>query len=423
MLLIHTQKVTSRVDYAFKHMCTRILGVKVEFTSVIERFIAHQGPKISYGKQPMGNEVFIHAHGLLTQEGFEDVDNSVYPWGDTIGLFPASEKSALSFDIFAASFYLLTRYEEYIPHLKDELGRFPAEESLAFRENFLNRPVVDIWAYRFKALLLERFPDINIVERKHELHHLVAVSMPYAYANRGFFRKFSGFFRDLGKLRLKRTVARIKVLLKLRKDPFDTFDWIINAIKLSKARLSVFFLLGEGYSYREDINTRRENYRLLVKLVGDYTEVGLLFSYHSLGKEERLKEERKDIEELTHRELECAMNDQLVVNLPHFYRSLLEVEVYRDMTMVYRNKLGFRAGTCTPFLFYDLDYEIKTPLVIHPLAGCTSVLDGMTAGEKEKEINDLREQVKAVNGTFSLMFTNHDFTEDKKFLKQIFTEF
>ena len=150
MLLIHTQKVTSRVDYAFKHICTRILGVKVEFTSVIEQFIAHQGPKISYGKQPMGNELFIQAHGLLTQEGFDDVDSSVQPWGDTIGLFPASEKSALPFDIFAASFYLLTRYEEYIPHLKDELGRFPPEESLAFKENFLDQPVVDIWAYRFK---------------------------------------------------------------------------------------------------------------------------------------------------------------------------------------------------------------------------------------------------------------------------------
>lgn len=422
MLLIHTQKVTSRIDYAFKHICTRILGVKVEFTSVIEQFIAHQGPKISYGKQPMGNEVFIHAHGLLNQEGFEDVDSTVYPWDETIGFFPAIERSVIPFDIFAAAFYLLTRYEEYVPHLKDALGRFPAEESLAYKEKFLKQPVVDIWAYRFKELMLERFPDMTFTDRSYEVHHLVAVTTPFAYANRGFFRNFSGFFRDLGKFRFKRMVSRSKVLLKLRKDPFDTFNWMINTIKRSKGRLSVFFLLGEGYTYREDINSRRENYRLLVKLVGDYTEVGLLFSYHSLGNEARLKEEKKTIEELTHRELKCALNDQLVVNLPHNYRTLLEVEVNKDMTMVYENQLGFRAGTCTPFLFYDLDHEIKTPLVLHPVAGCTTALKGLTTGEREHEIHQLRDQVKAVDGTLSLLFTNRDFNEENRFLRQLFTE-
>lgn len=136
MLLIYTQKVTPRIDYIFKHLCTRILGLKVEFTATIEVFISHQGPKLSYGKQPLGNELFIQSHGLLTVQGFEDVEIVVKPWKQSIGFFPTSEKSALPFDIFAASFYLLSRYEEYLPHVKDPLGRFPASESLAYREGF-----------------------------------------------------------------------------------------------------------------------------------------------------------------------------------------------------------------------------------------------------------------------------------------------
>ena len=126
MLLIYTQKVTPRIDYSFKHICTRILKIPVDFTTTIEEFIAYQGPKISYGKQPLGNEVFIYAHGLLTQQGFEDVEISVRPWGETVGFFHATEKSSIPYDIFAAAFYLLSRYEEYLPHVKDELGRFPA---------------------------------------------------------------------------------------------------------------------------------------------------------------------------------------------------------------------------------------------------------------------------------------------------------
>ena len=65
MILVYTQKMTPRIAYVFKHMCTRILGVEVHFTSVIEELIAHSGPKLSYGKQPMGNELFLQSHGLL----------------------------------------------------------------------------------------------------------------------------------------------------------------------------------------------------------------------------------------------------------------------------------------------------------------------------------------------------------------------
>ena len=34
--------------------------------------------------------------------------------------------------------------------------------------------------------------------------------------------------------------------------------------------------------------------------------------------------------------------------------------------MGYPDTIGFRASTCTPFLFYDLDFEVQTPLMIHP---------------------------------------------------------
>lgn len=422
MLLIHTQKLTSRLDYVFKHVCTRILGVKVQFATVIEDFIAHQGPKISYGKQPMAKELFFNSHGLLSQLGFEDLEIVVYPWGESVGFFPASKKSALPFDIFSASFYLLSRYEEYMPHLKDELGRFPATESLAFKEKFLQQPLVDIWAYYFKEVLVQHFPDMEFSNKQFEQHHLVEASQPFAYGQRGFLRNFSGFIRDLGNFRIKSIFERSKVLVHLRKDPFDTFNWIMNTTKRTGSKLSVFFLLGEGYSFWEDINSKREKYKLLVKLVGDYTEVGLIFSYHSQGDEERQKLEKIQMEELTHRKLCSSLNDRFLVNLPHNYRNLLELEIENDMTMLYEDYLGFRASTCTPFLFYDLDYEIKTPLIVHPVAGATTALKDRKKGEKESEVYHLRDSVKKVNGTFSLWYSNRDFTSNQVFWRRFFSE-
>lgn len=422
MLLIHTQKITPRLDFAFKHICTRILGIKVQFTSVIEIFISHQGPKLSYGRQPMGNELFIHSQGLLTQRGIEAMEIAVQPWRGSIGFFEVSEKSALPFDIFSATFYLLSRYEEYLPHLKDRLGRFPAEESLAFQEEFLQQPVVDIWAFRFKEVLLEHFPTTQFTNRSFERHHLVEATQPFAYSQRGFLRNFIGYFRDLVNLRMRSFFRRGRVLLKLRKDPFNTFSWMMNIVKKSDAKISVFFQLGDGFSFLEGINSKRRKYRMLVKFVGDYTEVGLIFSFHSLPHYELLKVEKQQMDELTHRKLRSSMNDQLLVDLPNSYRNLLELEVEKDVSMVYEDHLGFRAGTCTPFLFYDLDYEIKTPLIIHPLAGTTSALKSFTKAEMESEIYRLFNSVESVNGTFSLLFSNRDFTPKQVFWKRFFSE-
>ena len=123
MLLIYSLKITQRITYIFKHICFRILGVEVNFTNVIEDFMAYSGPKLSYGKKKLGDELFIQSTELLMQDGFESIDITVKDWGETKCFFAVGKNSSLPFDIFAASFYLLSRYEEYLPQVKDEKGR------------------------------------------------------------------------------------------------------------------------------------------------------------------------------------------------------------------------------------------------------------------------------------------------------------
>jgi len=424
MLLIYTQKVTPRIDYSFKHICTRVLKLQVNFTTKIEEFIAHQGPKISYGKQPLGNEVFVYAHGLLEQEGFEDIDINVRPWNATKGFFQATEKSALSYDIFAASFYLLSRYEEYLPHVKDELGRFPASESLAYKEGFLRQPIVDLWAYEFKEVLKAAFPDLLFPKNEMIIHNVIEAKRPYEFLQRGVLRNILGFGGDLWKLKIGRFFQRIRVLLGLRKDPYDTFSWILNNVRTSSSKLTVFFLLGEAYSYREDFNTTRQKFKKLVKYVADYCEVGLMFSFYAVKEYEELKKERFQLEEMTHRTLVSATNDRQIVDLPLVYRNLVELEVKRDFTMFYYNEIGFRAGTCTPFLFYDLDYEIKTPLEIQPVIGKSLALTLGKEKDTEGLISRVFDTVKKVNGTFTFFFSNRDFEQirENKTWRYLFSE-
>jgi hypothetical protein len=165
-------------------------------------------------------------------------------------------------------------------------------------------------------------------------------------------------------------------------------------------------------------------FKLLVKFISDYKEVGLIFSSDRLVDYEKVKKEKERMEDITNRILRSSMNAHYIVNLPAIYRNLVELEVEEDFTMVYENKVGFRAGTCTPFLFYDLDSETKTPLIIHPLAFTTSAFEKKYDSEINKTCNMLYDAVDQVNGTFSVVFSNRDFTssEKNKTWRSIFSE-
>ena len=423
MLLIYSLKTTQRISYIFKHICTRILGVEVDFTSQLEEFISYTGPKISYGKKPLGNELFLQSYGLLTQQGFEDVEVVVKNWSETKGFFSVGKLSALPFDIFSASFFLLSRYEEYLPHVKDEKGRFLASESIALKEGFLQQPIVDIWAYKLKDLLSETFPELSFPLKKMKVHTIINASQPFAYKNKGFLRSFSGYIKDASKLKFRAILHRTGALFGFKEDPFNTFNWLIENVKSINNKITVFFLIGESIKFEEGVNSKRKVYKLLVKNISDYKEVGLVFSKESLSDILALKEEKEKMEAITNRNLLKAMNDDYLVSLPDNYRNLIELEVEEDFTMVYENVLGFRASTCTPFLFYDLDYEIVTPLLINPIAATTEAFRSLKKKNRMKLFNELLTSVKRVNGNYSVIFTNKDFSymEQDKIWKTMFS--
>lgn len=424
MLLIFTQKPTSRLTYVFKHIFTRILGVEIDFTSSIETFVAHSDEKMSYGKQPMGNELFFQSEGLLEQQGIESADINVKAWDETSCFFAVSSRSALPYDIFAASFYLLSRYEEYLPHVKDELSRYPASESLGYKHDFLKQPVIDIWAYKLKLTLKEVFPSLIFPTKKMEIHSVIEASQPFAFAQKGLFRNLLGYVSELVKFRMKSALKRSQVIFGLRKDPYNTFNWIIASTKTSVAKVTIFFMLGDALVFSEGLSKHRKKFKSLMKYVSDYKELGLLFSPSALHEYELLKTEKKKLEEITNRTLLSTMNAQFLVHLPDVPRHLVELEVKRDFTMAYRNAIGFRAGTCTPFLFYDLDFEVKTPLEMHPVAAATIAMKHMEETEIEGAIHSLFNEVNTVKGTFTMRFSNRDFAEKMhgKMWRRIFSE-
>ena len=423
MLLVYTHKISPRLKYVFKHVCTRVLGVEVSFTTKIEAFIAHDSLKMSYTKQQLGNEFFIKSHEILFEQGLSDIDINMHDWGITKCFFYLGEKSAMPFDIFSASFYLLSRYEEYLPHVKDEYGRFTATESLAYKKGFLHQPVVDIWAYKFKDALQKQFPVFDFPKRTYQIKPIIDVPSAYNYKLKGIMRTFGGAIKDVSRFRLKRLYTRFTVLLGLRHDPFDTFKYLINRQKNTRFKFLFFFLIGGYSTYDKGINPNKKQFVSLIKHIGDYSKVGLKISYFAIEDEALLKKEKVRMDDILNTNTKASRQSFSKLNLPESYRNLIALEIQEDYTMGYVSHIGFRAGTCSPFLFYDLDYEVQTPLKIIPYQLMDyALLKHKSLLDKKKVINEIIHEIKQVNGEFVPVFHNYTFGEDHRWkgFKELF---
>ena len=387
------------------------MGFPVSFTTVIEEFIAHDSLKMSYTRQPLSNEVFVRSNELLFEQGLSDLDINVLQWENTKCFFNTGEKSALPFDIFAATFYLISRYEEYLPHVKDSYGRFTAEESIAFKNQFLEQPVVDIWAYKFRAFLQQQYPDFQFPKRAYNVLPVIDVPVAYEFRLKGIMRTIGGTFKDVFGFKFKRLYTRYSVVLGFKRDPFDTYKYIINKQRKAKFKFVFFFLIGDFSTYDKNINSQKQKFVSLIKHVADYCNVGVKSSFFALSNIEKLKVEKSRMEAIINTNVIGSRQSFSKVNLPESYRNLVELEIPEDYTMGYVNHLGFRAGTCTPFLFYDLDFEVQTPLKIVPFQALDfAFLKFKSLLDKEEMLKKLINSVKKVNGTFVPVFHNYTFS-------------
>ncbi|MCK5168711.1 MAG: hypothetical protein KAQ75_02440, partial [Bacteroidales bacterium] len=153
MILIYTGKTSSRLEFILKFLFNDILGVESKLITDKEEFVSSDLPKINYSEESIEKSFQIIPTDLLFESDIIQKDIKVSNWVNQKIFFQTSEKSDIPFDLFAASFYLISRYEEYLPFKADQHGRFEANQSLAGKYGFLYDPIVDQWACKLAELL------------------------------------------------------------------------------------------------------------------------------------------------------------------------------------------------------------------------------------------------------------------------------
>lgn len=410
MILVYCPKPTNRIQYVCDLLLGNILGADWELTGDEKAFLENNGPKINYTRNKLKTKsVHVPACGFLQERGVHYFQPEI-EWDHNLPLlFPSSAGHGIGFDLFAAAFFMVSRYEEYLPHKTDIFGRFEATESFAFKNNFLQKPVVNHYALILKRSLLDAFPELVFPGKTFTFLPTYDIDVAYAYKGRGLIRNLLGIFRSIGQRDLKSIAERIQVLLKKQKDPFDTYDYQVSLYKQSGIKSCYFFLLGDYGHYDKNIAYYSKTLKSLIKMIGDYAFVGIHPSYNSNSDDTLTGIEIKRLSSALNQEVKLSRQHYLKLHIPKTYQKLLEENVLNDFTMGFASQPGFRAGICNPFKFYDLQSEKSTPLVIVPFAvmdGTFRQYLGLNPEQSLPIIKKIIESVAEVGGTFVSLWHN-----------------
>jgi len=414
-LLIYVSKKTSRIRYTFKLVFEEILLTDYELTTDLDAFLSADAPKMQYSQKPFSDDLYFQSTGFLLKRGIESQELDPLEFEGVNVFFPVSDKlSVLPFDVFSAIFFLVSRYEEYLPFKKDHHGRFTAEQSVAYRLGFLQKPVVNIWAQKIKEILLNKYPELKYSVKNYKFRPTYDIDSAWAYAQKGLVRTVGSYLLALQRMDWYDIKERTLVLLKRKKDPFDTFDLQLQYQKKYGLKPVYFFLYAHYSRFDKNINTRNRRFKMLIKKMVDYAKIGIHPSYYTIEKPELVAVELEGLEKIVNKEVNRSRQHFLRLVLPDTYRTLINNDITDDYTMGYAAMPGFRAGICNTYFFYDLDLERETPLRIHPFA----VMDGtlrdylkVTPADALIIIKKLIDEVKAVNGTFISLWHNESLSD------------
>ncbi|MFI5220920.1 MAG: polysaccharide deacetylase family protein [Bacteroidia bacterium] len=426
MILVFTTQKSPRLDYILAELLGRRAGFEWQVTTDENEFLNFSGPKINYSENTFEDHIRIKPNGLLFETEIHNLQMEVKE-DETWNKILFEQNSTIPFDIFSASFYLLSRYEEFLPtdhdlsgqaglsHKKDEHGRYDHRQSLAFQNHFIETPLVDIWTQKLKEKILEKFPSETF--RQNQFKFLSTIDIDFAYKYKGIrlTRHLLKFGKSVLQFRFLDADEQIQVVLKFKKDPYNTYRLIENISSRSSTETLFFVLMRTGTKHDKNILPESNEMKFLVKKLSKKFEIGLHPSY--FAEENKIEEEKSLLEKLTGKIISISRHHFLSIRLPKTYQRLISSGIIADYSMAYSGICGFRASTCFPFNFFDLSQNRMTNLVVHP----TTVMDvtlknsqKLKPEEANQKILKLMTEVKKVSGTFISLWHNSSLCEDKE---------
>jgi len=343
------------------------------------------------------------------------------------GWFTQSESVIrLGLDIAGSVFFMLTRYEEIVLSPRDEHGRFPAKASLAYREGFLERPIVDEYIEILWACMKRLWPGLKRKEQSYRVCLSHDVDHPLGAVNKRWLQVLRSIAGDLVRrkdvsLAYRRAVAKCSGRYDL--DPYNTFDLIMDVSERYGLR-SAFYFKTDSSNSRFD-----ENYfldlpwiqELLLRIHERGHEIGLHSSYEAYKDPARTRAEFKALLQLAERlgivqETWGGRQHYLRWENPITWQIWEDAGLNYDTTLGFAEHVGFRCGTCHEFPVFNLRTRKALRLRERPLIVMDTTLLAPEYMDLRPEqalewIERLSNTCRRVGGTFTLLWHNTNLSQ------------
>lgn len=419
-LLIFAPEITARIEYTFGFIFQTILGTDLIFSSNPEEFQQSELPKINYSPTSLSSGLFLKAHSLLFGKNISAQEIEIVEYQQLQLFFPTSGDSFLPFDPFATTFYLISRYEEYLGETTDEHERFTDSENILVRLGMGKKPVVDQMAYWIAEKISQQFPAFKIQKRTFKLITTIDIDNAWAFKNKNLLISLGGIAKAVFNRHWDELKLRTVVLLGLRSDPYDTYKYILETYQSKLDHLMFFFLVGDRNQFDKNISYKKKPFRKLIASLASVCKVGIHPSYASNDKPWLFEKEKERLEKIIHQPVTQSRQHYLKLKFPKTYQNLLKSGITDDYTMGFASLAGFRSGTCTPFPFFDLSRNKSTELIIHPFQAMDVTLKNymhLKPQEAWNLIEELMLEVKKVNGTFISLWHNESLKDSGQWLE------
>lgn len=414
MICIYTDKYTNRLKYVVDHIFKRILGQSVNIINKVEDLpTLSASPLIVYSETlKVKGAMHIVPNGLLFKKGVRQYNIEMSQWeGEKI--FFTTEGGDIPFDIFSASFYLLSRYEEYLPIEEnfDSKGNFLSEKSLAYKEGFLEEPIIDIWVYKLEEKLKSLYTNYNFSkEKKFRFLPVISVNAPYRYRTYSILGNLFRLSKKIIEMDWSNFRKQLRVLLRIDQDPYCNVDKIVEIHNRNSLR--PLFALGVSNKkwYKRPIYFAYSTYK---KVLCRNYQIALYASEFAMYSASHLKFEQKYLSNIFKMRVVLNLSSSSDFNISKLYRNLSTSKVKEDFSMSYSDRVGFRVSTCTPFRVYDLNHEEYYKIEVHsvPLSDWSAKNMKLTRDEFIMSMVKIANTVKKLDGELAIVYHNDTFVE------------
>jgi len=327
----------------------------------------------------------------------------------------------LDLDLMGSCFFLLTRYEEVVRPMRDGHGRYPATSSLLYKENLLDRPLVNEYIELLFWALQRLWPDLQRAERHYRVLLSHDVDLVSAKTTNTCWTTLLSCGADVV-LRTEPTTAvrRMTSWAATRRNPdrdiFNTFDWMMDQSE-QRGLHSAFYFQTEGgtETYSADYQIEDDWIRQLLKRIHKRGfEIGLHPGYDSHKDPQEVARQfdrfkRVCLQERIHQDQWGGRQHFLQWENPVTWRNWNDAGLHYDSTLTFADAIGFRCGVCYEYSVFDLKARRPLNLIERPLLAMEVTLSKYmqygwdAAGRKLERLADY---CRMYGGDFTLLWHN-----------------